>query len=68
MATMVQDRFQITRHGSGFMCSFARFKDALGFCQEHKYRTELTIFDAMAHMGKPELWDWNGIVERLRQH
>lgn len=66
MATMVHDRFQVTRHGSGFMCSFTRLSDAVRFCQEHKYRTELTIFDAMAHFGKPELWDWNGIVTRLR--
>jgi len=66
MATIVQDRFQITRHGSGFMCSFARFNDALRFCQEHKCPTELTIFDAMAHIGRPERWDWNGIVFQLR--
>lgn len=66
MATMVHDRFQVTRHGSGFQCSFPRLQDAMRFCQEHIYRTELTIFDAMAHHGKPEMWDGKGIIISFR--
>lgn len=66
MGTTVDDRFQVSRHGTGFLCSFRSFGEALGYCLHSKDQTELIIFDIMAHQETPEMWDGWGKIIRER--
>lgn len=62
----VHDRFTISSFTEGFIAGFKTFPEALEAAQHHKYPHSIEIFDVMAHLGKPQLWDYTGMVISFR--
>jgi len=68
---MVRDRYHIGCSYCGFLQSTPtqrRAFDVAWYAQRlHSDCGSVTVFDAMAHYGRPQLWDANGSVQRIRE-
>jgi hypothetical protein len=66
--TTTHDRFQVVSSVCGWLAGYSKFVDALSYARAKKTErhTEpqeiVTIFDLMAHHGKPQLWDIAGKI------
>ena len=67
-ATTTHDRFMVLCSVCGWISGHKNFSLALSAAQyaymlKHTLPDEkITIYDLMAHKGKPELWDFNGNI------
>lgn len=66
--TTTHDRFTVDCSQCGFLpYGYTNFTDALNYAKKavlkHASPNEkITVFDRMAHKGKPELWDYQGNI------
>ena len=71
MGYTVDDRFQVSCSICGYLTSERTLKEAIHTARfadmkHHSENEHIEIYDIMAHMGKPELYNVDGEVIRTR--
>lgn len=69
---MVHDRYEVGCEQCHFLASFPKEAEAFEYAQHAQLHAHLacglvTVFDAMAHRGRPQLWTASGSLRAVRE-